>query len=372
MQLNEYLIRYNINKGITFGIAVVVAENINKANNLLKVQGNYNGSGYDYIILETVLINNTDQYNTSAILEEIATTSGDSAYDIAKKYGFKGTESEWLTSLKGDKGDKGEPLTWNTMDSKDKISLKEDIIKEIKSELSATPSGDPLHYAYESVGAVFNDDTGYWELNGLTDLTDDEMRAIYSAGHLPIEQQMFHEGSAISNLRTHLTKIGLGYKELDMNHFASYNSTIEVINLMGYNIGTDLDTIPTAIYTDNISYAFTDCNMLKEVYGAIHFTPNSEEGEITLDDTFEGCYNLETVYISNFGLSESSAVIYFTSSNNISESSIAYLIENACSDTYLEIYLTGYAFSRIETSGEVADAILIAEENGCTINIYNY
>lgn len=237
--------------------------------------------------------------------------------------------------------------------------------------MGGTPSGDPLHYAYESVGAVFNDDTGFWELNGITDLTDDEMRAIYSAGHLPIEQLMFHESSAISNLRTHLTKIGLGYKELNMNHFASYNSTIEVINLMGYNIGTDLETIPTAIYTNNINYAFTDCNMLKKVYGAIHFTSNSEES-IILDTTFEGCYNLETVYISNFGVSEDSASIYFTSSDNISESSIAYLIENACNDTYLEIYLTGYAFSRIETSGEVAEAIMFAEENGCTINIYNY
>lgn len=30
-----------------------------------------------------------------------------SAYDIAVKYGFEGTEEEWLASLKGDKGDPG-------------------------------------------------------------------------------------------------------------------------------------------------------------------------------------------------------------------------------------------------------------------------
>jgi hypothetical protein len=33
---------------------------------------------------------------------------GQSAYDIAVKNGFKGTEAEWLDSLKGDKGDKGD------------------------------------------------------------------------------------------------------------------------------------------------------------------------------------------------------------------------------------------------------------------------
>ena len=35
----------------------------------------------------------------------------DSAYDLAVKYGFSGTEEEWLKSLKGEKGDKGETTT---------------------------------------------------------------------------------------------------------------------------------------------------------------------------------------------------------------------------------------------------------------------
>ena len=35
-------------------------------------------------------------------------TNGDSAYDIAKKNGFEGTEAEWLASLKGEPGEKGD------------------------------------------------------------------------------------------------------------------------------------------------------------------------------------------------------------------------------------------------------------------------
>lgn len=34
---------------------------------------------------------------------------GLSAYEVAVKNSFEGTEQEWLASLKGDKGDKGEP-----------------------------------------------------------------------------------------------------------------------------------------------------------------------------------------------------------------------------------------------------------------------
>lgn len=39
----------------------------------------------------------------------------DSAYDLAVKYGFSGTEEEWLKSLKGEKGDKGETTTTNAV-----------------------------------------------------------------------------------------------------------------------------------------------------------------------------------------------------------------------------------------------------------------
>lgn len=37
--------------------------------------------------------------------------AGPSAYEVAKSKGFTGTETEWLASLKGSKGDKGEPGT---------------------------------------------------------------------------------------------------------------------------------------------------------------------------------------------------------------------------------------------------------------------
>ena len=79
-----------------------------------------------------------------------------------------------------------------------------------KEFMPATPSGDPMHYAYVAAGAIYNDTgadivktapwadlldddydgpygktvvhkAGYWYLNGLGDITNDEIRDIYIA-----------------------------------------------------------------------------------------------------------------------------------------------------------------------------------------------
>lgn len=101
---NEYLIRYKIDRVGTFGVAVVVAKTVRSANEYLQRWGKYNSDNFTYLILETALINSTDTYYTEAILEEISTGPGYSAYESAKKYGFKGTEKEWLATLKGEQG----------------------------------------------------------------------------------------------------------------------------------------------------------------------------------------------------------------------------------------------------------------------------
>lgn len=103
----EYLIRYKIDRVGTFGVAVVVAKTIRSANEYLQRWGKYNSDNFTYLILETALINSTDTYYTEAILEETSTGPGYSAYESAKKYGFKGTEKEWLATLKGEQGDVG-------------------------------------------------------------------------------------------------------------------------------------------------------------------------------------------------------------------------------------------------------------------------
>ena len=65
--------------------------------------------------------------------------------------------------------------------SKMTVGFAENIVGEGRNDfMPATPSGDPMHYAYVDAGAVWNNTTGYWELNGLTDITTAQMRTIYN------------------------------------------------------------------------------------------------------------------------------------------------------------------------------------------------
>lgn len=48
------------------------------------------------------------------------------------------------------------------------------------SAMPATPSGDPMHYAYVAAGAVWNNTTKFWELGIVKDLTNDEIKRIYN------------------------------------------------------------------------------------------------------------------------------------------------------------------------------------------------
>ena len=60
---------------------------------------------------------------------------GESAYDIAVKNGFKGTEEQWLQSLKGDAGAKGEDAAAPT------IEIDKDgywVINGVKTDVKAT------------------------------------------------------------------------------------------------------------------------------------------------------------------------------------------------------------------------------------------
>ena len=48
---------------------------------------------------------------------------GASAYEIAVANGYVGTEEQWLESLKGEKGDKGDPFTWDDLTAEQKREL---------------------------------------------------------------------------------------------------------------------------------------------------------------------------------------------------------------------------------------------------------
>lgn len=77
-------------------------------------------------------------------------TKGDSAYQIAVKNGFEGTEEKWLESLKGDKGEKGELVDLVKEEEGKNISIESanlpaiEVSIEGESQQGASPSPDNL------------------------------------------------------------------------------------------------------------------------------------------------------------------------------------------------------------------------------------
>lgn len=104
--MNVYLITY-YNKGKTYqGYAFVVAGSNSIADNILTSQGSFTTEGY-LIVSTQKLLPCEDETLFNRIIFEGRTPDGASAYQIALKYGFKGTEKEWLDSLKGRDGIQG-------------------------------------------------------------------------------------------------------------------------------------------------------------------------------------------------------------------------------------------------------------------------
>ena len=113
------------------------------------------------------------------------------------------SKSKLDTALANEINGKQEALTLTIKDNGNIVLAN--IQGQSKEFMPATPSGDPMHYAYVAAGAEYNDTgadivkttpwadladddadktvvhkAGYWYLNGLGDITTDEIREIYS------------------------------------------------------------------------------------------------------------------------------------------------------------------------------------------------
>lgn len=85
--------------------------------------------------------------------KDILTVKPMSAYDIAVKNGFTGTEEEWVKSIKGDKGDK---LTFNDLTEEEKQRISGTLNRPVNSQLTSRGVNKPM--------ITFIDDDGRTEL----------------------------------------------------------------------------------------------------------------------------------------------------------------------------------------------------------------
>lgn len=206
-----------------------------------------------------------------------------------------------------------------------------------KEYMAATPSGDPRHYVYISFGAVWNQNTGFWELNELADITTEQMSLIHDWSI---------QSSGISSCTVGCVYAGCPARTLYKPKYAysrQYNSnsfyciccesSIEIIYL---------NSSKTALFYLNVSgtqKAFYN-SKIRRIYGVISTS-------VVFDtSSFQNAKSLEYVLIS--GLRSN---LNLSDSKNFEVVPLTYIINNAYTNS-ITITLHADAYSRaMEDSG---------------------
>lgn len=179
-------------------------------------------------------------------------------------------------------------------------------------------------YEAAGVGAVFNENTGYFELNELTDISYEEIRRIYakSIGGYTFTTNR-NSQFALYSERTTVQLSNPGGYNTSINH-TFQSSAIHIAYLVDCNnLGATLNT-------------FFVASRLKKVIGILNALSWN-------DKAFGRCFSLESVTIS--GLRSN---ISFQDSQRLSLASVVYMVTNSTNTSAITITLHAVAYARCQ------------------------
>ena len=211
---------------------------------------------------------------------------------------------------------------------------------------------------FESAGAVFNASTGYFELNGLTDISYNEMKAIYAETYMLCRDANLQARMRDDQCRTNIPFYGSGtyQSEYQMNGFCLNEPNLEV--LMFQSSGTGCNA-------SGLNYAFRKCPRLKRIAGQQKIGTTIEDVDFYLyvnsvtstpNNAFIELPNLESVFINSLRVS-----ISLADSPKLLPKCVAYMVSNASTAT-ITITLHATAYARA-TADPAVQAALAAHTN---------
>lgn len=182
---------------------------------------------------------------------------------------------------------------------------------------------------YVSAGAVFNETTGYFELNGLTDISYNEMNRIYVTANLDNGAKNVSGYLQGNTSRTNIsTWIGTWNQKLLCTQIA----------MVSHLESFEYSTPGNSHYTHaNCNWMFQQSNYLKRI------------GELVMSDTtsatdaFSSLPSLESVTIKGLKIS-----LLFKQSSRLNLASVVYMVDNAANTTAITITLHPTAFARCQ------------------------
>lgn len=251
---------------------------------------------------------------------------GKSAYQQAVEAGYKGSEEDFKELLLSYPNKADKEGYYPNMS----VGIADDVKNGNTKYLAATPSGDPMHYAYEAVGAVWNASTGYWEFYDMKDITNIEMsralaRGSWYAGPNTIGVLAAFNPQSLNAIRFNVARTGAWGVTQDMDYFATTNSYIEFVNMTHDN---NLVAMPFT-YVTYLNESFSGCSNLRRIYGELELS--NANG---VRDAFKGCAKLQDIQL--YALKHD---ISFADSPLLSKESLLYMIDNCASGVSFTITL---------------------------------
>lgn len=260
--------------------------------------------------------------------------------DFDKYFIFKGVKSIGVSFIK------------SQIDNPKFVRFESFDIQDLTTVLNTQQGNRAL---YVAAGAVYNQNTGFYELNGLTDITEEQMKVIYIQTHHITRQTSFMASFANTNsIRTNYPLKVIGeYRQIDIHAMFAECVSLEVAAL-GINVNT-------IIYPSDTSYLFKNCKKLKEVIGIIRMNYASSSSQY--EWMFYQCTSL--VRVSLRGVKYD---ISFSNSPLISLESLQYLITNAANTSPITVTVHADVYAKIqdETQTEWHALIASAQEKNIT------
>ncbi|MEG2318331.1 MAG: hypothetical protein RSB85_05780 [Rikenellaceae bacterium] len=197
-------------------------------------------------------------------------------------------------------------------------------------------SVNTLRPLFVSRGAVWNETTGFYELNGLTDITEEQMIQIYNQTSATLIGMDWNEKCLSASCRTNFESNSVGRYVGGLVSMGTFAVTdMESIIISSQDISPFTST--------NITHMFRNSIKLRNIIGIM--LTNQQRYN---NGAFIGCKSLEDVTIKGLTIS-----IYIGDSPLLTRDSILYLINNAENTAPITVALHATALSRL-TQADIA------------------
>lgn len=218
-----------------------------------------------------------------------------------------------------------------------------------------TTSGT-LRDLYISAGAKYNEAKGYYELNGLTDITEEEMREIYNRYLIDIGTNSRASGWLIlgAKIRTNLPCITRADIFSGMDNSIS-GTNVEVLRICD---ASSEDYNRTCYVGETNAVAHRSMPKLKKVIGVWRYNDeNPNKYNFGYGQPFSKCPLLEEIRMLRINKSHTFAV-----SPNLSKESVLYMITNAnppsgATAGSIAITLHPTAYARLKDDADIVAAL---------------